>query len=145
MPPIDERREWQANIRASRQSRPDAWPPPVVESDVELSPHPPNFKRGAGADRIVGLFKGVWGVIMVIVAAFAGGAAAVKYMNDYPKKSDLKEIADTLAEVRKAQENDQRANEVTFASIKNDIQWLKRMNTGQQLDEPIVKPTKKTK
>jgi hypothetical protein len=143
--PIDERREWQGHIRASRQSRPDAWPPPVVEgAGSSFGPPTPNFKRSNALDRVVKLFKGVWGVIMVIVAAFAGGAAAVKYMNDYPKKSDLKEIADTLAEVRKAQENDQRANEVTFASIKNDIQWLKRMNTGQS-EDPIIKSTKKTK
>lgn len=136
--PIDERLEWKENIR---RSRPDAWPPQVIDGVGSSFGPPPPQRRGSGKVEVMHkLFTGVWGVILVIVGAFMGGVIAMRFVNDYPTKADVKEIRDTLAEVRKAQENDQRANETTFATIKSDILWLKDLNRTA-VEEPI-KPKK---
>ena len=125
---------------AQRAPRPAAmprevWPPRVVEAQGSPSVMAPPKKHADAAHKAM---VSVWGIIVILFGAAAGGWGARAFYGDVATLKALNELAAEVKEVKRICTANQGFNQETFAGIKTDLEWLKREQSKQP--EPIKPP-----
>jgi hypothetical protein len=68
----------------------------------------------------------VWGIIMILFGAAAGGWGARAFYGDVPTLKALNEVKEEVKELKRMCNANQGFTQETFAAIKTDLEWLKR-------------------
>jgi len=111
----------------------DPWPPRVKAGQGSPSTAPPPKPHAEAAHRAM---LSVWGIIAILVGAAGGGWGARAFFGDVPTKQQVKDLSDELKEIKRTCGASQEQNQVTFAGVKTDIDWIKKELQAKQA-EPL--------